>query len=348
MIGADQTCQFESRFWHFNSKDSAYKYFWTCVFSNKKLNVDLFETVSYSNITADSEVTAIIYESGNIVEFWSSAIFTKFSNAENFKVTESLGIDVIKPEYLKSADNLKMFIIENNEIVELQANLFVDAPKLENINLSKNKIAVIHEYTFRGLSHIKGIYLSRNKLKTLRYNIFQHLWSLQVLDLWKNDCLNKRFEIVTYNHRELENAIETLCGQGSTEDMSNLGNKDNVVAIQVSHTKCVHSNECGDGIASKLDKMQKQIDELAKNVDECKLKLFVSKKNSSENYLWLLRTLLKDRSLRQENSREFSKMLRIKKSEVEKAKKKGDEETRSLERTMSDYSKIMEEQSSEL
>ena len=347
-ISSDQTCKFESRQWYVNSNDGKSTQSWTCVFYNETLGVaGQIQTNSKDNTKADSEVTAILYEKGNIVKFWPSSLFTKFPNIAIFKVSGDQGLEVIKPEYFKSAIHLKMIKIVDNKIVELQADLFVQAPRLENINLSSNRIAFIDNSTFSGLPNLKNIYLSKNRLGSLHYNIFQHLSNLLVLDLMENECIDQKFGNVKKNPKELESAVVKLCGQGTIEEIAdkrkikdlttdnkNLSEEltkqrnrvqtltDTNTEIIGSLKNCSHSNRANEGVNDKLDKMQKQINELAKNCGECKLDLIVSEKKSSDNYLSLLQTVQNDKRIVQEDSKEISRTCKKTVSNLEKIMQK--------------------------
>ncbi|KAM0679562.1 hypothetical protein GINT2_002191 [Glugoides intestinalis] len=81
---------------------------------------------------------------------------------------------------------LESLSLVNNNIKELQPNLFNNLQKLEYLNLSKNKLTELPSCVFDGLVNLKSLRLEDNNIKELQPNIFNNLQKLEYLWLYSN------------------------------------------------------------------------------------------------------------------------------------------------------------------
>ncbi|KAM0679916.1 hypothetical protein GINT2_001857 [Glugoides intestinalis] len=82
--------------------------------------------------------------------------------------------------------NLIELSLVNNNIKELQPNLFNNLQKLEYLNLTSNKLTEFPSCVFDGLVNLKSLWLEDNNIKELQPNIFNNLQKLEFLYLSKN------------------------------------------------------------------------------------------------------------------------------------------------------------------
>lgn len=208
----EQICVFEHDNWLINGNDGHMKEFYQCRFVQSQLmNEDeSLTTNTSSNTKRNSDVEAVVYFDGR-VKYISNSLFTLFPNVE-YLVLASCHLEKVRSHFFKNALMLKVIWINKNNIKELIANSFVDAPHLEHINLPDNKIESIHRMTFNNLHHLKGIYLQQNKIANLHPETFSHLGGLQSLYLLDgSNCLKRKFSKVNMEIPEIENQIRGSC-----------------------------------------------------------------------------------------------------------------------------------------
>lgn len=290
------------------------------------------EINSQDNSKSDLEVIGVLYDKNNTVPFLSISLFAKFPNVNTLKVSGNQNLKEIKPDNLKGALKLKTLKVVDNLIVELVANLFVEAPNLENIVLSNNQISKIHDSTFSGLPNLKNVYLDSNKFATLSYKIFENLNNLQILDLLGNTCINQKFGFVNGNLKELEVALENLCGTGNRlTDKEMIARFSKEISEHIKENvdlkskieKCEESqNKIPTDVSAKLEKMEKQLDVFTNSCGNCKNDLIASEIKSTDNYMSLFKTLQDDKITSQEVSKQLLKTCKQKVSDLESVMKK--------------------------
>ena len=141
----------------------------------------------------DSDVQMVCYEDENIVTFIPNSLFIQFSNLEYFCINKNQDFEVMTPEYLKNATNLKYFVVTGNLITKLNENIFIEAPKIEQINLMQNEITAVHFLAFNGLNNLKVLNLQGNKITHLDPLTFSSLISKPKINLLNNTCIHKNF-----------------------------------------------------------------------------------------------------------------------------------------------------------
>ena len=204
-----QTCDFKPySFW-----PRPGVFFYTCVISNANVLNETAGMVtdisSYRNSNGEVQIVDYVFE--NNITYIPNSIFKTFPKLRSFQISDYSGLEVLKREYFKYADELMKVSIIYNDIKQLDENVFVEAPNLRNLVLSNNKIFKIHKNAFRGLLKLKEIHLEGNNLKILHPKTFSYFSSLRALDLVSNSCIDKFYKFVPTNYSEIEMDILEHC-----------------------------------------------------------------------------------------------------------------------------------------
>lgn len=212
IYGMQQDCNFTEIEYKSNDENSSVIYY-ACVISNIELTDESVPTITNisSNTKSNGDVKMIQYDDSNVLEFIPHSIFGSFSDVEVFEVLPGTGLSNIKAYYLKDAKDLKYFSVTKNKITRLEAFLFSEAPKLQEINLSENKIMSVHRSAFSDLPKLQKIYLQGNRIQTIDPNTFAQMLSLSFVDLSRNNCINKKFNIAKRNQTDIKFQIELGC-----------------------------------------------------------------------------------------------------------------------------------------
>lgn len=211
--GLQQTCIFQSPTYFINTVEGTTKSYWKCHVNNVKLLIEneLVTTDFSANSKPNANVTAFLYHIGNDIKFIPNSIFVDFINIEHFYINSNQGFETMKPEFLRNATKLISFFVHSNIISRLDANIFIEAPTLEHINLQNNKIETIHFLTFSGLPNLKNVYLNNNKVTNLYPVTFSHHPHLLTLNLMENTCINKKFSNASHEIPLISAEIATAC-----------------------------------------------------------------------------------------------------------------------------------------
>lgn len=210
----NQNCTFGTGMAHYSemSEIPTTSYYY-CEIRNAHL---LYESEPVNTITIDnqrknSDVKQVTYVVSNKVKFIPNSLFVTFINMEYFCISNTEGIEVLKPHFLIGAIKLKVFYVYGNYLRTLEEDLFVEAFNLEHINLRDNKIQSIHLGSFNKLSKLEGLYLQGNQIKNLNSGTFYHLSKLKTLNLTKNGCINSLFKISITNQSLVSREIHKKC-----------------------------------------------------------------------------------------------------------------------------------------
>jgi hypothetical protein len=115
-----------------------------------------------------------------------SQLFEKFPNVE-FLDSVSGGLRRIQSNAFASAENLRRINIGGSRSFEtIEANAFVGARRLVDLDLNINGIETIHETAFNGLDSLENLELHSNRIRELPTNVFASLPSLKRLDMFLN------------------------------------------------------------------------------------------------------------------------------------------------------------------
>lgn len=123
-------------------------------------------------------------------------IFRKFPNLE-YLSANGVGLGSYKPA--KGAPDLKVILLNNNLITQLESNAFGISTNLVALNFRKNLIEDIAVDAFKDLTNLKELYLSDNKLSSLHMNTFSPLISLEILALSGNQLQSVDLELFHSN-----------------------------------------------------------------------------------------------------------------------------------------------------
>ena len=197
--------------WHINSYDGPIKSYIACYVTGVHLSYE-GEGVSIIYGGSASSITLLRYYT-NVVNYIPSEIFIKFPNMEHFYIYyDDQQFSILKPHYLKNANNLKVIgINKQKKFTNLDANVFIEAPNLEHINLQDNALTSIHKSAFNGLPNLLGVYLANNKINFLHHFTFSQLLNLQVLDLLTNNCISKKYEYANQQVTIIKSELKESC-----------------------------------------------------------------------------------------------------------------------------------------
>ncbi|KAM0679485.1 hypothetical protein GINT2_002328 [Glugoides intestinalis] len=113
-------------------------------------------------------------------------IIRLMKNIKRLDITGIKELEKIPDLLFDDLTNLESLSLVNNNIKELQPNLFNNLQKLEYLNLSKNKLTELPSCVFDGLVNLKSLRLEDNNIKELQPNLFNNLQKLKSLNLSSN------------------------------------------------------------------------------------------------------------------------------------------------------------------
>lgn len=181
-----------------------------------------------SNKDPNSDVQAVRIEKIQTT-FLPNEFYKTFKNLEYLDVLDT-NLEEFHPSFFTGARKLKYFWITKSEVRELGADIFTNAGNLEYINLSFNRICFIYKNAFTGLSKLIGLNLENNQVKMIHSKTFSALPSLRSLDLSdieKTACINKEFDILSFEGEpEFVQAIEfslKKCQENYVEEVMERG-----------------------------------------------------------------------------------------------------------------------------
>lgn len=156
----------------------------------------IYCTVSNFHVEYTTQVDCDVYpvERSNVkvVRFANSrmiyiphGIFRYFINIREFDISSS-HIEGIQRNF-EGAQNLVFLIMSDNNITELGASLFVDAPMLTVVDFSHNHISKINKYAFAEARSLSRLVFSHNNISVLDERLFKDLRFLDQIFLDHND-----------------------------------------------------------------------------------------------------------------------------------------------------------------
>ena len=165
------------------------------------------------NKISNTEINYFVYNSKNrnTIDFIPISIFDTFTNLQVLFINNNQNFKTLKPQYLKNATKLTLFIVQKNIISNLDKNLFVEAGNLEYISFALNKIKSIHKRTFSGLQNLQVLRLNENIIKNIHFETFSHLIKLKILNLSKNQCIDQKFSNLNNTFTDIETVIRNNC-----------------------------------------------------------------------------------------------------------------------------------------
>lgn len=156
----------------------------------------LYCTVKDFYVNYTSQVDCNVYgpmrDSIKVVRFIDSTllhipycIFSYFGNIQEFDISHA-SIENIHRNF-EGAGLLTFLTLSHNNITEIPASVFADAPQLGMLDLSYNQIEKINKFAFANARSLSRIILSHNKLKTLDGHIFHDIPFLDQVELDYNE-----------------------------------------------------------------------------------------------------------------------------------------------------------------
>lgn len=133
-----------------------------------------------------------------IVNFLPPSLFLNFPQLELLHIVGS-GLKSLKKETLKPAGQILDLNFENNDLIELNFDTFIDLTKLKTLNLAQNKIRSIHSKLFGANTDLQSLTLSFNLIDKVHENTFKPLTKLEILDLSNNKIVELREETFKFN-----------------------------------------------------------------------------------------------------------------------------------------------------
>lgn len=128
------------------------------------------------------------------------------------KLTE---IIVNKNLFKKLHSIRKLYIMNNNNLINLNNDTLNYMKKLVYINLNNNKLTEIPEMIFQNAKYLLKLFIAENFIQTLKNNTFKNLEKLMILDL-HNNKIEKLDPFIFQNLKSLmilnlaENCLKTL------------------------------------------------------------------------------------------------------------------------------------------
>jgi Leucine-rich repeat (LRR) protein len=127
----------------------------------------------------------------NQIKKLQSNTFTGGTFGNNLPALEELylynnQIQELQPDIFNNLLKLQRLYLNNNSIKELQPNVFNNLPLLKYLSLHNNQINILHPGTFNNLQGLRELSLKNNQIRELQVGIFNNLPSLRLLELQNN------------------------------------------------------------------------------------------------------------------------------------------------------------------
>lgn len=153
-------------------------------------------TISQLHIGYGDEVNCDVYpyyrERIRVVNFTESqmpfiphGIFRYLTGIRQFDISFT-GIEVVHRDF-EGAKNLMFLTMTNNNLTELSASLFADAPNISVVDFAHNQIERINPFTFVDATSLSSLQFSYNRLKKLDAQTFEKLYALDFIALDHNE-----------------------------------------------------------------------------------------------------------------------------------------------------------------
>ena len=131
-------------------------------------------------------------------------------------------ISHVPAEYFKNLPNLRLILLQENVITDLDDFSFVHVPTVVQIQLQHNKLTVIRKNFFAGLPNLGSLFLSQNDIHEIQLESFRENSALEYLHLNHNSleglsqCIFDEFNYPRhldslYMHENPIQCTEALC-----------------------------------------------------------------------------------------------------------------------------------------
>jgi hypothetical protein len=240
--GRDVDCDF----------DTNIEYGYTCV-----LKAIYDKNFTILNATPDQaeKVRSVDFPNSFVTEV-PSQIFKLFGKLKHFKM-ENVGIQKIEQSSFDGALHVLRIDLDKNKIEGLEAELFVNVPRLDVLELSSNQIDYVEEAAFYRLRDLAVLSLSYNQIKEIQVDTFKDNRQLSLLYLQFNQLEFLPAEIFKHTPalKQLflnNNKINALSSD-TFKDLHHLNN------IQLINNECTNSRTSYLVTLEKCDENYKKL-----------------------------------------------------------------------------------------
>lgn len=178
-----------------------------------KENRDLILTSNtHAKDHANKDVQGLNIEN-KICHFFPKKVNEIFPNAETFRIYNSGLKEVTKDDLKQFGEKLKNLWIDLNEIEKLDADLFVNNPKLISLVVKDNLISIVEDETFKNLPDLAYIdFINNPCYSSLVYGQSNALKAGKVIEKRCKDFKLQMFEIFDKKIIELKIEMKEKCG----------------------------------------------------------------------------------------------------------------------------------------
>lgn len=221
----------------------------------------IYCTVSELHVGYGDQVNCDVYpyyrERIQVVKFTDShmpfiphGIFRYLTSVREFDISFT-GIEAIHRDF-EGANNLMFLTMTNNQLTELSASLFTDAPNISVIDFSHNKIERINPFTFVDVIFLSRLHFSYNRLIKLDPQVFEKLYALDYIALDHNEL--EYIEPELFARNSLLQKILLNNNRIVTVDCRVFAHTDYLNSLDLSHNQLLEfSTSCmGGQLASQL------------------------------------------------------------------------------------------------
>lgn len=189
----------------------------TCVVKSLHIS-DKSETIDKVNGVSDNFKIMEIYIYGQQVQHLPLNIGEKFSSLKTLKVQRSELNKIVRGDF-KGIENLELISFHNNDLEQIDYNVFYDLQLLTDFDLSNNLLTSLHHKVFNKLISLKVLNLDSNDLREIDAGLFRNNKNLTILSI-KNNVLKilptlifetlKSLEVVALSNNEIGDLQDQL------------------------------------------------------------------------------------------------------------------------------------------
>jgi Leucine-rich repeat (LRR) protein len=171
-----------------------------------------FRIIKRENLRNLRKLETLRLENGEILKIRRDS----FDDLENLRVLDLNKnlLNSLTPELFRQLRNLEDLNISENSIEEINPRLFYNLKNLKFLNADKNKFFSIPADAFYYNRKLKKISFSENNLRFIDKMVFNGLNEIQVVNLNKNDCIDKEYSIKEMRNGfvgSLKKDVEDVC-----------------------------------------------------------------------------------------------------------------------------------------
>lgn len=204
----------------------------SCIIRNQRIDNPVVRISSPLDVD-DTQIVTINFSEDKNVKFLPNSIASKFPNVVKLQAN-GCSLRKVTKLSLRSLIKLKVLMLNNNAIVEVEPEAFYEIfsveiillnnnrieyvskktffhlKKLEKLTLNLNKIQILHEHLLVNNPNLKEISLGGNKLISFNSKILEDKTNLKFVDLSNNPCINTKYP-VAISLLEMISTIDLNC-----------------------------------------------------------------------------------------------------------------------------------------